>query len=468
MTFAGASSEIIDGRYRILRRLGQGSSGTTYAAEVLATGQTIALKALSLRGLQDWKKIELFEREARILKTLNHPAIPQYIDFFQVDTVDNRWFYLAQDLAAGTSLADWVEAGGRVDEAEARRIAAEVLEVLVYLHGLSPPVIHRDIKPQNIIRRDDGHIYLVDFGAVQTVYRNSLSQGSTVVGTYGYMAPEQFRGQAVPATDLYSLGATLLFLLTHQSPADLPQERLRINFRPYVSVSPAFADWLDQLIDPLVEDRFASAQVALAALNQPTLVPRTSLASLVPRPPTGTRVQVYKSAAELVITIPPPGLRVKTLGLAILSLFWNGFVLLVLIALVLEGKGFVLLLVAPLGILGFGLITAAANSLLAHLRLCIDRQGFSLTRKLLNWRHQSQGTTAALALVEVKSSAGDRPVHTMPLLEHINQHKFGTPLTQAEKAWLADEIDAFLRQAEKNPRVLEEPGIWGSVQERAV
>ncbi|PSN11313.1 serine/threonine protein kinase, partial [filamentous cyanobacterium CCT1] len=267
MTFARASSEIIDDRYRILRPLGQGSSGTTYAAEVLATGQTIALKALSLRGLQDWKKIELFEREARILKSLSHPAIPQYIDFFQVDTADNRWFYLAQDLADGTSLADWVEAGGRVDEAEARRIAAAVLEVLVYLHGLNPPVIHRDIKPQNIIRRDDGHIYLVDFGAVQAVYCHG--QGSTVVGTYGYMAPEQFRGQAVPATDLYGLGATLLFLLTHQSPADLPQERLRINFRPYVSVSDAFADWLDQLIDPLVEDRFASAQVALTALTQP-------------------------------------------------------------------------------------------------------------------------------------------------------------------------------------------------------
>ncbi|MGB6013633.1 MAG: serine/threonine-protein kinase, partial [Nodosilinea sp.] len=229
MNFVRATSEIIDGRYRILQPLGQGSSGTTYAAEVLATGQAIALKELSLRGLQDWKKIELFEREASILKALNHPAIPQYIDFFQVDTADNRWFYLAQDLADGASLADWVEVGGRVDEAEARRIAAAVLEVLVYLHGLNPPVIHRDIKPQNVIRRDDGHIYLVDFGAVQTVYRNSLSQGSTVVGTYGYMAPEQFRGQAVPATDLYGLGATLLFMLTHQSPADLPQERLRTN-----------------------------------------------------------------------------------------------------------------------------------------------------------------------------------------------------------------------------------------------
>ncbi|MBD2233229.1 serine/threonine protein kinase [Phormidium tenue] len=448
-----ATSAIIDGRYRILRRLGQGSSGTTYAAEVLASGHVIALKELSLRGLQDWKKIELFEREARILKTLNHPAIPQYIDFFQVDTADNRWFYLAQDLAEGTSLADWIDAGGRVDEAEARRIAIAVLDVLTYLHSLNPPVIHRDLKPQNLIRRDDGHIYLVDFGAVQTVYRDSLRQGSTVVGTYGYMAPEQFRGQAVPATDLYSLGATLLFLLTHQSPADLPQERLRINFRPYVGVSAAFADWLEQLLDPLVEDRSTSAEVALAVLNTPRSL-AAAVHPLAPRPPAGTRVQVFKSPTELVVTIPPPGLRGKTAGLALLSLFWNGFVLLVLVALMLEGEGFVLLLLAPFGIFGFSLIAAAVNSLLAHVRLSIDQHRFSLTRRIWNWRHQRTGNTADLVKVEVRTGdsgarvagGGDRPTYTIALLDDLNQHRFGTPLTAAEKAWLVDEIEAFIQR----------------------
>ncbi|MBD1875794.1 serine/threonine protein kinase [Nodosilinea sp. FACHB-131] len=450
-----ATSAIIDGRYRILGRLGHGSSGTTYAAERLATGQTIALKELSLRGLQDWKKIELFEREARILKTLNHPAIPQYIDFFQVDTADNRWFYLAQALAEGTSLADWVEGGSWIDEAEARRIATAVLDVLIYLHGLNPPVVHRDLKPQNIIRRDDGHIYLVDFGAVQTVYRDSLRQGSTVVGTYGYMAPEQFRGQAVPATDLYGLGATLLFLLTHQTPADLPQERLRINFRPYVAVSAAFADWLEQLIDPLVEDRFASAQVALATLNAPRPL-AAPVQPLALRPPAGTKVQVYRSPTELVVTIPPPGLRGKTAGLALLSLFWNGFILLVLVALILEGEGFVLLLLAPFGVFGFSLISAAVNSLMAHVRLSIDRQRFSLTRRLWNWRHQMTGNTADLVKVEVRTghsgasedARGDRPTYTIALLDDLNQHKFGTPLTVAEKAWLVDEIEAFIQKVE--------------------
>lgn len=446
MEHTEATSAIIDGRYRILHRLGQGSSGTTYAAERLATGQTIALKELSLRGLQDWKKIELFEREARILKTLNHPAIPQYIDFFQVDTADNRWFYLAQDLAEGTSLADWVEGGGWVDEAEARRIAIAVLDVLIYLHGLNPPVIHRDLKPQNIIRRDDGHIYLVDFGAVQTVYRDSLRQGSTVVGTYGYMAPEQFRGQAVPATDLYGLGATLLFLLTHQSPADLPQERLRINFRPYVGVSAAFADWLEQLIDPLVEDRFASARAALDALTQP---PPRAPRRLAPRPPAGTRVRVNASPTELNIEIPPPGLRGETVGIGLFGLFWNGFVLVWTIGAVTGGGSLLFGLIAiPFWFVGFGMIGGVANALLAHVHLRIDRQRFSLTRRMLGRTRRIEGYTADLVKVELQTAytQNDRPVQTIALLEGINQHKFGTPLQTVEKVWLVDEIEAFIQK----------------------
>jgi len=96
----------------------------------------------------------------------------------------------------------------------------------------------------------------VDFGAVQDTYQNTVTGGSTVVGTYGYMAPEQFRGQAVLSTDLYGLGTTLLFLLTQQSPADLPQRKLKIDFRSHVNISSDFADWLKKTIEPIMEDRF--------------------------------------------------------------------------------------------------------------------------------------------------------------------------------------------------------------------
>ena len=134
-----------------------------------------------------------------------------------------------------------MQSGWRGTETEVRDIASQLLEILQYLHQQSPPLIHRDLKPHNIIRNDDGRVFLVDFGAVQDVYRNTLLKGSTVAGTFGYMAPEQFRGAAVPASDLYGLGATILYLLTHRSPADLPQSRLKLSFRAHVNISHRFA-----------------------------------------------------------------------------------------------------------------------------------------------------------------------------------------------------------------------------------
>ncbi|MEQ8960920.1 MAG: serine/threonine-protein kinase, partial [Coleofasciculus sp. C2-GNP5-27] len=188
----------------------------------------MALKALSLHHTGDWKQIELFEREAKVLAQLNYPTIPRYLDYFQVETSEDRAFYIVQELAEGKSLADLVKNGWRTNESGVRQIATQVLETLVYLHQLNPPVVHRDIKPQNLIWGKEGKIFLVDFGAVQDTVRSTFAKGSTIVGTYGYMAPEQFRGQAVPATDLYGLGATVVFLLTHRCPSDLPTERLKI------------------------------------------------------------------------------------------------------------------------------------------------------------------------------------------------------------------------------------------------
>ncbi|MBD2057694.1 ankyrin repeat domain-containing protein [Oculatella sp. FACHB-28] len=258
---------IIANRYGVTDTLGRGGIATTYAAKDLTTNQPVALKELSLRHMGEFKVLELFEREARTLKQLHHPAIPSYLDYFYIDTAEDRAFYIVQQLAEGKSLAELVTGGWRTNESGVRQIATKVLEILIYLQAQKPSVIHRDIKPQNLVLGEDGRIFLVDFGAVQDTYRTTVARGSTVVGTYGYMAPEQFRGEAVPATDLYGLGTTLLFLLTHRCPSELPQERLRYNFRDRIQVSEEFADWLQQMVEPDEEDRFSSAKEALAALQ---------------------------------------------------------------------------------------------------------------------------------------------------------------------------------------------------------
>jgi serine/threonine protein kinase len=272
------TGDIVCQKYRILSILGEGGSGTTYLARDLRNNQQVALKAMSLRNLGNWKLIELIEREARVLAQLKHPSIPRYLEYFQVDAPTDRTFYIAQQLAEGESLAAWVEKGWHATEQQVRQIAVQILNVLVYLHSLNPPVIHRDIKPENIILKANpnsplgkggwgGQLFLVDFGAVQDTYQSTLAGGSTVVGTFGYMAPEQFQGRAIPATDLYGLGATLLFLLTHRSPAELPTDRLKINFRSRVQISEEFANWLEKMLEPDIEERFASAKEALDVLQ---------------------------------------------------------------------------------------------------------------------------------------------------------------------------------------------------------
>ena len=448
------AGDLIAERYRLLSVLGKGGAGITYAAEDIYTHQEFALKELSLKGMGDWKQLELFEREAKVLSQLDHPAIPNYIDYFQTDTEKDRWFYIVQELAPGKSLADLVKDGWRASQAEVRQLALQILDILKYLHELTPPIIHRDIKPQNIIRSDEGQIYLVDFGAVQNVYRNTML-GSTVVGTYGYMAPEHFRGRAVPATDLYSLGATLLFLLTHTSPADLPQKRLKIDFRSAVQLKPEFANWLDEILEPAVEDRLASAQAAIAALTAPPqrLTQQSSLtqseSKAIRRQPMGSKIKLQKTRSQLTIDIPPIGLRGETLGLGCFALFWNGFIFVWTAGAVAAGAPFIFPLFSiPFWIVGIGMAGATLFGVAGRTHLQIDAERFELRWQVkpLGFSHRKSGRTTDLEGIKLTTAyiSNDRPVKGCTLIEGVHSYKFGTMLSLSEKAWLVQEIDDFL------------------------
>ncbi|MFP4578418.1 MAG: serine/threonine protein kinase [Coleofasciculus sp.] len=296
---------IIAQRYRILNILGQGGIGTTYKAEDLKTGQIVAIKSLSIRQMSDWKTLDLFKREAEILAQLNHPAIPKYLAYFQVDTPETRNFYLVQQLAPGKSLAELVELGWKPKETTVKRLAIELLNILVYLQQCTPAIIHRDIKPQNIILSKNGEVFLVDFGAVSDTYYHTVMGGSTIVGTFGYMAPEQYRGQAVLSTDLYELGATLLFLLTGKSPADFPQHQLKIKFRPHVQILPEFADWLERILDPAIAYRFANAKDALSVWERKQKLSQ-NIGQLFYQSPQ-KRIALLKTPNKLILEIKPVG-----------------------------------------------------------------------------------------------------------------------------------------------------------------
>ncbi len=259
--------DIVRDRYRIDGTLGHGSMGMTYKAFDLATQRYVAIKQLHLSRMQEWKTLEMFEREAHILQQLSHPRIPKYLEYCSIDSAAGTQFLLIQEYIEGKTLKQLIEEGWRGTEADVLDIFIDLLDILVYLHSLRPPVIHRDVNPKNIIISPNLHVapmvndvYLVDFGAVQDRIRTTVMAGTTVVGTYGYVPFEQFSGQAVPASDYYALGATLLFMLTHRHPWEFPTEEMKPQFEPFLKHSPGLTQLLNGLLAPSVKKRIATPE----------------------------------------------------------------------------------------------------------------------------------------------------------------------------------------------------------------
>lgn len=254
-------------RYTLLSELGRGGQAATFVALDEETSERVVVKQLHMAHLDNWKAIELFEREGEILSQLEHRDIPTYLGAHHEQTEDGERFLLIQEYVEGDTLAQLLDKGHRFTEEDVEQMLHAMLDILTYLQSLNPPVIHRDLKPSNIIRRADGTWALIDFGAIQAVLTSASMIGSTIVGTSGYMAPEQFMGRSVPATDLYALGATAIHALSHTHPSELPLVRMRLDYHPRVNISLQLRDFIDALIAPNIEDRIATAKDAKAALT---------------------------------------------------------------------------------------------------------------------------------------------------------------------------------------------------------
>ncbi|APR79949.1 Serine/threonine kinase [Minicystis rosea] len=239
------SESLRDGRYRLVGVLGEGAQGTTFDAVDTKTGLAVAVKRFRVRGARSWKDVELAEREAAVVAKLSHPMLPRHVEHFE----EAGELFLVTEKIEGESLAARRRRGLAFDEGDVIRLLHDAADVLRYLHGRTPPIVHRDLKPSNILRRPDGSFAFIDFGAVRD--RMKPEGGSTVVGTFGYMAPEQFQGRATAASDVYAIGATALSLLTGREPEDLPHVGLGIDVPRALEGSGVRAELVELLADML-------------------------------------------------------------------------------------------------------------------------------------------------------------------------------------------------------------------------
>ncbi|MEL7246366.1 MAG: serine/threonine-protein kinase, partial [Cyanobacteria bacterium J06573_2] len=401
----------------------------TWLAEDISIqpAETVILKFLSFGENFQWQDLKLFEREADILKQLSHPRIPKYRDYFSLEDKYN-WFALVEEYIPGDSLKQLVETKKRFTEEELRKIGSEVLDILCYLHSLNPQVIHRDIKPSNLILGEDNKVYLIDFGAVQD---SVAAQGATftVVGTYGYAPIEQFGGRTVPASDLYALGATLIHLATGRIPADLPQTKMRIQFRDKVSLSDDFIDWIEKLTEPDIDDRFTSASQALKALNSYSHLDLNSAVTLYPS--LNSRITLHKSDESLEVLVQ---------GITLTKLFT---------CLVIYLFSVFLIFFPPIGflisMLSLLLCFTIFFSMLSNVHLKLNQNDFFIKSNPNYFHLHETGTISSIKSIKKDYLYSDsKRIPVIRIEAGSKKYDFNDNLDEAEIDWLVREINDWL------------------------
>lgn len=255
---------VLDGKYKILNKIGQGGMSVVYLAMNEKANKQWAIKEVRKDGKQD---IEVVKQnliaETDILKKLSHPNLPSIIDV--IDAEDS--FLIVMDYIEGNSLSHAIKESGPQPQAYVIEWAKQLCDVLGYLHSRKPPIIYRDLKPANIMLRPNGQISLIDFGTAKEFMNDNVEETSCL-GTRGYAAPEQYggRGRTDARTDIYCLGATMYHLVTGKSPAEPPYE-----MKPIRWWQPTLSSGLEEIIlkctkaDPA--ERYQSCSELMFALE---------------------------------------------------------------------------------------------------------------------------------------------------------------------------------------------------------
>lgn len=462
------ASQILGDFYQVEQQLAKKAGRKTLLCKDLRSQDLVVVKLVSFSSDFEWDDLKFFEREAETLKSLSHRAIPQYLDYFEIESDRVKSFALVQTYIPAKSLQEYLQAGRTFSEIEVQELAKALLEILIYLHDRHPAVIHRDLKPSNILLGDRtgnsiGQVYLIDFGSVQTLA--AKQDGTiTVVGTYGYMPPEQFGGRTVPASDIYSLGATLIGLLTGTHPADLPQKDGCIQFAQSVNISQNFANWLERTIQPSLDKRFPSAQKALQVLKNP---PQLQQLQVVGKP-LGSKVLLNKDIDSLEILIPAKGFSLGILMTTGFAIAWNSFILLWTAGMLLvpfPANLLFLLFALPFWLVGLTMVKEILWSLFGQVHLSLNRQQIYLIYNLLGFKYSRLHPARTADITKLEYIKKDFKYNSEGVLVAIKPriviwvgtHKYelgnssnsdqsglDDNLTKPELEWLAHELSDWL------------------------
>lgn len=222
-TFMDENRTVIDGKYKILKLIGQGGMSKVYLAMDTRLNKQWAVKEFrkNKNDASNQVALKALLDEANLMKQLDHPTLPRIVDIIET----NQTLYIVMDYIEGESLKKVLDEYGAQPQEMVIEWAKQLSDALDYLHTQTPPIIYRDMKPANIILKPDGTIRLIDFGIARE-YKEGKWGDTAALGTRGYAAPEQFggKGQTDARTDVYNLGVTLYHLVTGKDPAEPPYE----------------------------------------------------------------------------------------------------------------------------------------------------------------------------------------------------------------------------------------------------
>lgn len=260
---------ILDGKYEIWKEVGRGGMSIVYLARDNRLNKQWAVKEIKNDGSKSTRTLlKGLEREANILKNVDHPVLPRIVDIINQDGT----IYVVMDFIEGTTISDRLKKEGAQPQETVIEWGLQLASALDYLHNMKPPVIYRDMKPSNVMIKPEGGVKLIDFGtAKEYIVENNAD--TTALGTRGYAAPEQFgdkQGRGIyntdARTDIYNLGATLYHIVTGMNPCEPPYE-----IRPIREWNPALSSGLEKIIlkctqaDP--NDRYQNCTELMYALN---------------------------------------------------------------------------------------------------------------------------------------------------------------------------------------------------------